>query len=86
MEYPGLYNSICENPTYYCLSKQLYLEEEHAKKKHCLEKPTMDMISTRKCPYLLTIEEYKKQKETMKERIDTARKNYKAEKHFLISP
>ena len=81
-EYPGLYNSICQNPVYYCVSKQLFLEQKHAEKKHCLQKPTMDMISTRKCPYLLTMEEYRIQKENMQQRIHLAKKNYAAEKNF----
>ena len=81
-QYPGLYNSICKNPLYYCSSKKLYLDKRHAEKKHCLCKPTVDMISTRKCPYLIPLEEHERYQQNMKERLEIAKQNYSSEKNF----
>lgn len=45
----GLYGIPCESPKYWCALHQVWLSEEDAKKKHCRQRPTMDMISTYQC-------------------------------------
>lgn len=45
----GLNNKICTNPVYWCRLHEVWLSEEDVKKKRCNNKPTFDMISTRKC-------------------------------------
>lgn len=49
----GLNNKICKNPKYLCLLHQVWLSESDVKRKHCKERPTMDMIGTRLCTNLV---------------------------------
>lgn len=48
----GLDNEICEKPKYWCRLHQVWLSEEDADRKHCKCKPTLDLISTRRCSNL----------------------------------
>lgn len=48
----GLNNKTCRNPKYWCRLHQVWLSEEDAKKKHCMNKQTYDMISTYVCTSL----------------------------------
>lgn len=48
----GLDNKICDNPKYWCRLHQVWLSEEDADRKHCKCKPTLDLISTRRCSNL----------------------------------
>lgn len=66
--YIGLNNTVCENPVYFCKSHLVYLSAEDVEKKRCMNKPTFDMISTRPCNWLVTIDEYEKEKTFYKER------------------
>lgn len=45
----GLNNKVCRSPAYWCRLHQVWLSEQDVKRKKCLEKPDMRMISTRKC-------------------------------------
>ena len=45
----GLSNNNCKCPKYWCRLHQVWLSESDVKRKHCKEKPTMDMIGTRCC-------------------------------------
>ena len=49
----GLNNKICKNPKYWCRLHQVWLSESDVKRKHCKERPTMDMIGTRLCTNLV---------------------------------
>jgi len=80
--YIGLDNKECKTPKYYCKSHNIYLSEEDVNKKKCLCKLTPDMISERKCNWLMTIQEYEYEKETTNERVKIAKENYRAEKIF----
>ena len=40
----GLDNKICEDPVYWCRTKQVWLSEKDVTRKKCLNKPTFDMI------------------------------------------
>lgn len=62
-KYMGLNNKVCKDPVYFCPNHQIYLSESDAKEKGCFNKPTFDLISTRRCPALiLTLEhEHKNQ-------------------------
>lgn len=82
MDYIGLDGKKCENPVFFCKSHQVYLSEKDANEKKCFHKPTFDMISTVKCKWLLTIEEQETERKEIKERLDKAKENYKAEKIF----
>lgn len=70
MEYIGLNNKECENPKYYCKSHMVYLSESDVAKKKCLCKPTMDMISTQQCRWLIPISEYEEEKKKHKEKVE----------------
>ena len=56
-EYMGLNNTICSNPKYYCKAHMIYLSDDDVSMKKCLCKPTIDLISTRHCNWLIPIEE-----------------------------
>lgn len=45
----GLNGQICEKPAYWCRLHEVWLSEEDVVQKKCLAKPTVDMISTRRC-------------------------------------
>ena len=45
----GLNNKICMDPKYWCRLHQVWLSESDVKRKHCKERPTMDMIGIRCC-------------------------------------
>ena len=49
----GLNNKPCYNPKYWCRLHQVWLSESDVKSKHCKEKPTMDMIETKRCGNLI---------------------------------
>ena len=49
----GLNNKPCNNPKYWCRLHQVWLSESDVKRKHCKERPTMDMIGTRLCTNLV---------------------------------
>lgn len=70
MNYIGLNNKECENPKYFCRSHLVYLSESDVAKKKCLCKPTMDMISTQQCRWLIPISEYEEEKKKHKEKIE----------------
>lgn len=61
--YPGLFNKPCENPKYFCQSHQVYLNEQDVVNKKCMCKPTIDMLSTHPCKWIMTIAEYNKKRE-----------------------
>lgn len=64
----GLFNKPCENPKYFCKSHAVYLNDDDVERKHCLCKPTFDMISTRKCTNLVPIDKWKADIASHKER------------------
>lgn len=45
----GLHNKICKNPIYWCRLHRVWLSREDVIKKHCVKKPTFDMIGTKVC-------------------------------------
>ena len=49
----GLNNKPCKFPKYWCGLHQVWLSESDIKRKHCKERPTMDMIGTRLCTNLV---------------------------------
>ena len=49
----GLNNKPCKCPKYWCRLHQVWLSESDVKRKHCKERPTMDMIGTRLCANLV---------------------------------
>ena len=54
-EYMGLNNKLCTNPVYYCKAHRVYLNNDDVTVKKCLCKPTMDLISTQRCNWLIPI-------------------------------
>lgn len=54
----GLDNHVCKDPVYFCTSHKVYLSKEDTKKKGCFHKMTPDMISYRKCNWLMEASEY----------------------------
>ena len=49
----GLNNKPCNDPKYWCRLHQVWLSESDVKRKHCKERPTMDMIGTILCTNLV---------------------------------
>ena len=49
----GLNNKPRKFPKYWCRLHQVWLAESDVKRKHCKERPTMDMIGTRLCTNLV---------------------------------
>ena len=45
----GLDNKLCIDPVYWCRLHEVWLSKKDVKRKHCMEKPTFDMISTCRC-------------------------------------
>lgn len=77
--YPGLNNQNCQNPKYYCKSHQVYLSDDDVRKKKCLAKMTPDMISTCRCNWLLTIDEYEAEKKLYRDDLQKIRHSRIAE-------
>lgn len=48
----GLDNKICKSPKYWCRLHEVWLSEKDVSEKHCMEKPTYDLISTYRCTCL----------------------------------
>lgn len=48
----GLNNKPCLSKDYFCGLKRVWLSNNDVENKHCKCKPTFDMISTYRCPYL----------------------------------
>lgn len=45
----GLDNKICINPEYWCRLYQVWLSKEDVKRKKCMNKTSLDMMSTSRC-------------------------------------
>lgn len=54
----GLDNKMCTDPAYWCRRHRCWLSKDDAERKHCKEKPTVDLISTYRCPSLVPVEEF----------------------------
>lgn len=51
-KYMGLDNQICFHPAYFCRSHRVYLSNEDVERKHCMTKPTFDLMGTKVCSSL----------------------------------
>lgn len=45
----GLNGVICKDPVYWCRMHEVWLSEEDVQKKKCLQKPSYNLMETRKC-------------------------------------
>ena len=45
----GLFDTVCEDPVYWCRLHEVWLSEEDVVRKGCKSRRTMDMIATRRC-------------------------------------
>lgn len=83
IKYIGLDNKECKNPAFYCRSKKVFLSQEDVEKKGCNVKPTADMISTRVCKWLMTVDEFEKYEKNRHEVTSTYDRVYRAHKREL---
>lgn len=83
IKYIGLNNQECKNPVYYCRSKKVFLSQEDVDKKGCMVKPTVDMISTRPCKWIMPVEEFEKYEENRQEVTSSYDRAYRARKREL---
>ena len=51
----GLNNTICTEKDYFCKSHRVFLSENDVSNKGCLCKLTFDMISTKRCAWLVKL-------------------------------